>query len=57
MRTLPEERQTWLHRLGARIIQRAFWIEPWPWIGGGLLGFGGLAWGLIWASRQKRRDE
>jgi hypothetical protein len=62
--TLPAERQvkaelrtqTWLRILGARLIQRAFWLKPWPWIGIGVLGFGGLAWALIWGSRTRGRD-
>jgi hypothetical protein len=44
----------WLRKLGMRLTRRAFWIEPWPWIGVGVLGFGGLAWALIWGSRKGR---
>jgi len=57
-RALRSERrtQTWVYKLGARVTQRAFWLKPWPWVGIGMLGFGALSWGLIWGSKEKRRD-
>jgi hypothetical protein len=35
-----------------RIGTRAFWLQPWPWIAVGLVGFGLLAWGM----RRMERD-
>lgn len=35
---------------------RAFWSQPWPWLAIGLVGFGLLAWGLIWGFEKMERD-
>ena len=38
-----------------RLGTRAFWLQPWPWIVVGLVGFGGLAWGLVWGFHRMER--
>jgi hypothetical protein len=49
-------RQTIRHAV-AQIGTRAFWLQPWPWIVVGTVGFGGLAWGIAaaWAARDRVR--
>jgi hypothetical protein len=41
-----------LQQLGTR----TFWLDPWPWIVIGLVGFGVLAWGWIWGAQRMERD-
>jgi hypothetical protein len=46
--------QPW--RALGEIGTRAFWLQPWPWILVGLVGFGLLAWGIAaWTARQGSR--
>jgi hypothetical protein len=40
----------------ARASQWPAWRTPWPWIVIGLVGFGGLAWGLIRIAQRAERD-
>jgi hypothetical protein len=39
-----------------RIGTPAFWLRPWPWMVVGLIGFGLLAWGLIWGIQRMDRN-
>ena len=39
-----------------RVGTRAFWLGPWPWVVVGLIGFGLLAWVLVWGVRRMERD-
>jgi hypothetical protein len=38
-----------------RLSTRSFWLQPWPWVVVGLVGFGLLAWGLIWGFQRMER--
>jgi hypothetical protein len=57
-RTAPQT-QAWASRARTTVRQigmRAFWLRPWPWIVAGLVGFGLLAWGVIWGTQRTERD-